>query len=278
MPAKYGDLGKAASDLFSKNYEHGKYSLEVKSKSDGFEFTTKGHQNNATGAISASHESKINLGKLGTLKETFTPGKSAVAMDLENSKVLANAKINALFNVSLDGCPIPNFEKVKLNYNVAQANICLDSNLKSGLNFDAVLDIPKVPVNVGVKASLDLSSMALRSKELAIAKKCGSVDYVFKTSLNSDAAVSLHNVINSDLAVATSITHNSNGTSVGIAAAQKGSCNSVNQFKIDNSGRFGISHITPLRIGAKLTLSGEFDAFNLNSGSHKLGAGLKFDF
>ena len=100
-PPKYADLSKAADDLFKKNYEHGKYALEVKSKANCFEFTTKGHQDNVSGALSASHETTMALCKIGKLKETFTPGSSVMAMDLENKSLLKDVKMNFLFNMNL---------------------------------------------------------------------------------------------------------------------------------------------------------------------------------
>merc|ERR1711881_37116 len=93
-PTKYGDLAKSANDLFDKNYEHGKYSLEVKSKANNFEFTSKGHQNNLDGSIKSSHETTMQLCKLGKLKETFTPGSDKIDFDLENKSLVKDVKLN----------------------------------------------------------------------------------------------------------------------------------------------------------------------------------------
>jgi len=58
----------------------------------------------------------------------------------------------------------------------------------------------------------------------------------------------------------------------------KAGCGASNQFKINNNGICAFSHITPTTLyGAKLTSGIEFNAFNLGSGSHKFGMGLKFD-
>lgn len=100
-PTKYGDLGKAAKDLFDKNYEHGKYSLEVKSKAAGCEFTTKGHQDNTNGNMKSSHETSLPLCKIGKLKETFTPGSDKLELDLENKSLVKDVKFNFLFNLGL---------------------------------------------------------------------------------------------------------------------------------------------------------------------------------
>lgn len=276
-PTKYGDLGKAAKDLFDKNYEHGKYSLEVKSKAGCMEFTTKGHQDNVTGNIKSSHESTFSLCKIGKLKETFTPGNSVVEMDLENKSLVKDVKLNFLFNMGLSGCPIPDPKKLKINYTHEKLNLNLASNFGSNLDIDAVAVIPKLPCDLGFKASLDLNGPSLKSKELAMHSTAGSLVSVLKTTLNNDLVWSGHNKINDNLSLATSVAHGKGSTNLALAAAIKGSCGSSNQIKIGDNGRFAVSHISPLQCGAKLTVSGEFDAFNMGSGSHKIGAGLKFD-
>jgi len=276
-PTKYGDLGKAAKDLFDKNYEHGKYSLEVKSKAGCMEFTTKGHQDNVSGAIKSSHESTFQLCKLGKLKETFTPGSDKVELDLENKSLVKDVKFNFLFNMGLSGCPIPDPKKLKINYTHDSLNLNLASNFGSKLDLDAVAIIPKLPFDLGLKAAIDLNAMNVDSKEIAMATSTGSLTSVAKSTLNNDLCWTGYNKINDNLALATSISHQKSATNLAIAAAIKGACGSSNQVKIADNGRFAVSHISPLQCGAKLTVSGEFDAFNLGSGNHKIGAGLKFD-
>lgn len=278
MPVQYKDLGKGVKDLFEKNYEHGKYSLEVKSKAEGYEFTTKGNQNNLSSAVTSSLECKQKLCKLGTLKSTFKPGSSSVAFDLENASAVKDAKFNFLFNLGLSGCPCPTPEALKVNYKCPNVNLDVESNLGNALKLAAVADIPKLPFNFGFNGSVDLGKMSLDKKELALHVNQGSLDYVCKTTLNNDMNCSILNKISSDLTLGTSITHNSKGTSLALAGAAAGGCGSSNQFRIANNGVLALSHITPTNFyGSKFTVSGEFDAFNLGSGSHKLGWGLKFD-
>jgi len=199
MPVQYKDLGKATKDLFEKNYEHGKYSLEVKSKGSGHEFTSKGHQDHATGDLSSSHEHKFKACKLGDLKCTFKPGSDKVSFDLENKSAVKDAKFNLLFNMGLGGCPVPNVESLKVNFSNPNINADLESNLGNRLKFAAVVDAAKLPFNIGFNGSFDLGKTALTSKEIAIHMNKGSLDYVFKTGLNNDISIALHNTINSDL-------------------------------------------------------------------------------
>lgn len=279
MPGQYKDLGKAANDLFNKNYEHGKYALEVKSKADcGFEFTTKGHQDNVSGSLSSSFENKMKLCKLGTLKTTVKPGNDKLSFDLENSKAVKDAKFNLLFNMGMTGCPMPNVEALKVNYSCPNVNADLESNFGNSVKLSAVADIPKLPCLVGFNGAFDLGKTALTKKEVALSFNQGSVNCVWKSTLNSDMDCSIYNKISSSLALATSLKHNSNGTSIAMAGASAGACGSSNQFKVCNKGKMALSHITPTNIyGGKFTVSAEFDAFNLGSGNHKLGWGMKFD-
>lgn len=276
MPAKYGDLEKKANDLFNKGYEQGKYKVEVTSKSDGFEFTTKGHQD-ASGKISASHEMKHPcLLKTGSImKTTFTPGKNALDIEAENSKLVKGLKLTAVGSFPIEGCPIPAFNKIKGAWSNDKLNVNFDSNLSSSVNIDAVFGAPVG--NFGVKLGLNAKSLELANREIAFNMNKGSIDYTFRTALNKDYNVVFHNQVNDNTAIAVSSTYNSKGMSLALASKVKGACGSSNQFKIANNGVFALSHITPLRNGAELTISGEFNATNLQAGGHKLGAGLKFN-
>merc|ERR1712018_400110 len=257
MPVQYKDLGKKANDLFNKNYEHGKYSIEVKSSGDGHEFTTKGHQDNATGKLSSSHEHKMKLCKLGTLKATCSPGNDKVAFDLESKRIMKDTKLNF-------ACP--------------KVNLDLESNLGNNLTLATVVEHEKLPLTLGFNGAFDLGKTALTKKEVAFALKKGSIDCVTKTTFNNDMNCLISNNIRDGLVLATHINHKDSVTSIAMAASVAAGCGAINQFKAANNGRFAVSHITPTQIyGSKLTVGGEFDAFNLASGSHKVGLGLKFD-
>jgi len=278
MPVQYKDLGKKANDLFNKNYEHGKYSIEVKSSGDGHEFTTKGHQDNATGKLSSSHEHKLKLCKLGTLKSTCKPDMTSVAFDLENKSFVKDTKFNLLFNMGLSGCPVPDVKALKVNYACPNVNLDLESNLGNSLALAAVVQHEKLPMTFGFNGAFDLGKTALTKKELALAIDQGSINCVTKTTFNNDMSCLVSNNVKQGLVLATAINHKASATSIAMAASIAAGCGATNQIKASNNGRVAISHITPTQIyGSKMTFGGEFDAFNLGSGSHKFGLGLKFD-
>merc|ERR1719220_2649157 len=117
-------------------------------------------------------------------------------MDLENKSLLKDVKMNFLFNMNLGGCPMPEPKKLKVNYTNDNLNLNLASNFGNALDLDLVAVVPKVPFNLGVKAALDLGTMGLKSHDVACA---------------------LHNKINSDLSLATSMTVNKSATQLAVA-------------------------------------------------------------
>lgn len=282
MPAKYGDIGKKANDLFDKNYELGKYKCEFVTKAGGIEHTTKGHLDNAKNTISSSMESKMKLCKLGELKMTFTPGKNDVACELANSHpALKGGKVTACFNASVTGCPITgsSFSKVKAAWSNDKVNINADSNFGDSVNFDASAALcDKFGLTFGLKSTFNYKNMSIPNKEIKLNVCQGSMDYTMTTKCNNDWNASIHNQINSKFSLATAIKMGSCGNSIAIAGKKAGCCGATNLFKLDNTGKLALSHVTPTSIGADLTMSAEFDACNLNSGSHKVGAGMKFTF
>ena len=73
-PQKFDDLGKAASDLFSKNFHSGNYKAEFNTKSsEGIDITVKGNQN-AAGNLSSSVEGKFKLDCGAEVKKTWNAG------------------------------------------------------------------------------------------------------------------------------------------------------------------------------------------------------------
>lgn len=273
MPAKYADLGKKANDLFGKGYEHGKYKLEVETAAGGMNINTKGHL--AGDSVSSSHEVKFtDCPCKGQWKTTWSPGSDKFSAEYENGKLVKGAKFTGCFSVPLNASlgAIPEFNQLKTNWSNDKMNVNFNTNLNS-FNLDAVVALKQA--TIGAKLGLD-KGFALTSQEVALNVQRGTVDFTMKSALNNDLNCVFHNQVNATTQLAISNTYSSKGSSMGLAAKLAGACGSSNQFKIANNGRFAISHITNLKCGGELTVSGEFDATNLNSGSHKIGAGLKF--
>lgn len=282
MPTKYADLGKKADDLINKNYEQGKYKVEVVAKTNKVEHTTKGHQSTSDGKITVSHEAKMQLCKLGELKTTFTPGADALACELANShKALKGAKVTACFNMGMTGCPFTSssLNKLKVAYGNDRVNFNADTTLGNTVNFDASINaLPDQGIVFGIKSGINYKDFGITSKEFKVNIVQGSLDYTMTTALDNNYKCLFHNQINDKLSLATMISMGASGNGIEIAGKSAGCCGSTNQFKLNNNGRLALSHITPTSIGATLTMSAEFDATNFASGAHKVGAGVKFNF
>merc|ERR1712127_822616 len=94
---------------------------------------------------------------------------------------------------------------------------------------------------------------------------------------NNSFNVSLFSQVNDDVKLASTISHSKdNDFKFNLAGAINGINGVSHQFKVDQAGTVAVSHITPTNFGPKLTVSGEFNALNVENGG-KVGAGLKFD-
>lgn len=295
MPVQYKDLAKPANDLFNKNYEHGNYALEINHKAVNFDFKTKSNFKN--GAVTASHEQVMDRGNCGKHKGVFKSGSATVAYDsefkfLENK----NLKINLLSDFAMGPALNVNFLKefaapkeLKFNFSNDKVNLDLSTGFKNYkiLNGALVLgEIPKVPdFTLGAKFALDFAHnfagknpCPFKNVELAVNKTMGptNVNLAFRPNNNS-FDLSLFSQLNDDVKLASIISHSKdNDFGFNLAGAIKGVNGTFHQFKVDQAGTVAVSHVTPTNFGPKLTVSGEFNALNVENGG-KVGAGLKFD-
>jgi len=269
MPVKYSDLSKKGDDLFSKGFEHAHYKVEFGSKSDGFEFTTKGALKGD--AIASSLEVKNKICPQLSIKKTMDPSKSAADVEIEYNNV---AKVTACTSWPITGCPIPSLNKVKLAWSNDKINFNAATDAKSSLNADAVFSHGSTNLGASVGLGFDGS---LKSKELKANWACGKINATLKSTLNNDFAAVFHNQVDDKLQLATSICYTGTGTSLAIAGKKAGHCGTSNAFVLRNNGQLALSHTTPFHSCSKLTVSTLLNATNLSSGDHKVGACLKFD-
>ena len=109
------------------------YKLEFASKSDGFEFTTKGALKGDS--IASSFEAKQKMCHGFSIKKTLDPSKAVADVEIEYNNV---AKITACTSWPITGCPIPALNKIKLAWSNDKVNLNMDTDAKSALNADAV--------------------------------------------------------------------------------------------------------------------------------------------
>lgn len=275
-PPKFDDLGKSASDLFKKGFEHGNVKLEVKSSSGtGVNFTTKGTHNLAKSSISGSMEGEFkNIFEGIDIKKTINTHGGT---DIEISKMINNVGkatiTGSLNNDQISGLTLGKF---KQNYTRNNLNLNFNSTLTATpvLNLDAVYAHNNI--NAGFAVSFDSSKNNIKSNNLGLSFKQNNIEATFKSSLKNDLNALILNKISPSRALAAQINYDGN-VSMSLALKDTGCKHGTAQAKINDKGILGFSYITKFDSGLEGTFSSNLDCKNLQSGGHTLGAGFKFN-
>jgi len=273
-PPKFDDLGKAGNDLFDKNYDFGKVKFELKNKNDGMDLVVKGDQNVASSAIKGSVESNFKCGFSGfDVKKTWHTTNS-LDMEFSKSKLAAGlGKTTLTAAFSPDGGFVPG--KFKQNISKDNLNLNINSTMAAApkIGLDAVFAHKNF--NLGFSTGYCVKKSACTGKNVAFAMQQGNINAVLKSTCNSDAALTVFNKLNDKAVMAVSANYSADATSMGVAYKTT-ACEGVTaQYKLMNSGRFGLSYASKLA-ACDLTVSADVDLMNLQSGGHKFGSAFKF--
>jgi len=279
-PPKYGDLGKAARDLFSKGFNYGFNKLEVKSKTDnGVKFTTKGNHNSDTGRLSGELETEYKWKDYGlTFKESWTTENVLNTEVTIEDQLLDGLKL--AFDTSFAPQTGKKSGKVKTGYKNDYVNLNCDVDFDfSGPTIQGAGVLGYNGYLAGYQMSYDTSKNTLSKSNFAIGYEAG--DFTLHTNVNNatEFAGSVHQKVNRDLETGVNLswTAGSNVTRFGVAGKYKLDKDASVSFKVNNSGQVGCGYSQNLRDGVKLTLSSMVEAKNISAGGHKLGMGLEFD-
>jgi len=271
-PQKFDDLGKKASDLFSKNFHAGNYKAEFTTKStEGIDITVKGSQN-AAGSLSSSVEGKFKTPCGGEMKKTWNAGAKNIDLEYTKSCSKYGAKVTATGSFAPDGGIA--LGKAKLNW----TNDILNVNLNSGLSLAPKVDFNAVygkgDYAAGFACGFDVKSSALVSKNLAVNVNKGSVNATFKSTLNGDLTVLVNNAASCGN-YAVQAKYASSAMNLAIA----GDCNAAGfatNWKLDQNGVLDVSRTTKLNSAVSATFSTQMNLTNLQGAGHKIGAQFKF--
>jgi len=271
-PPKFDDLGKSANDLFEKNYDFGKVKFELKNKNNGMDLIVKADHNNASSAIKGSVESNFNAAGFDCKKTWHTTN----SMDLEFAKSglaanLGKTTLTAAF--SPDGGIVPG--KFKQNISKDNFNVNVNSTLSAApkIGMDGVFAVKNF--HVGFSTGYDVKKSACSGNKVALAMTQGNINAVLKSTCNNDAHFTVFNKVNSDAVMAVCAKYSADGTGMGVAYKST-ACEGVTaQYKICNSGKFGVSYASKLA-ACDLTVAAEVDLLNLQGGGHKIGSAFKF--
>jgi len=283
IPASYGDLGKAANDLFKKGYGYGVIKCDVKSTSgSGLEFNIAGTKD----------ANKID----GSLETKFKCSESGVSI---TKKLTTDANLNLEIGVDspVEGAKVtlctafaPNTGKingaVKTSYKRDHFNGTLDSDLNlSGPLIQGSAVFGYEGLSFGHQFAFDSSKSALTKNNVALGYATADIQSVITCNgippVGNDQTNfggSLFQKVNADLSLGVQLgwTKGDSSASFGVATKYQIDGDSSCVAKVNNSGHIGCGYSHQLKPGVKLTLSSLIDSKNFADGGHKVGLGLEF--
>jgi voltage-dependent anion channel protein 2 len=279
-PPQYGDLGKAAKDLFNKGYNYGTVKLDVKTTTqNGINFNLTGEHNTdiqkSLGTLEAKYGCKTHgmtfVEKWNTdniLKSELTFEDNLVKglkLALDTSYAPASGKKSGVLKTAYK------HEKFLLNTDI-------DLDLSSPVLHNS-LTIGHQGWLFGLQTSFDTAKSQLTRNNFAVGYQAN--DFTLHTNVNDGTEVggSIYQRVNADLNMGVSMSWSSvnNATRFALASKYTLDKHAQVQAKVNNLSQVGLSYSQDLRDGVKLVLSTLIDGKNINGGGHKLGLGLELN-
>jgi len=279
-PPKYGDLGKAAKDLFNKGYNYGLVKLDVKTTTDNkIDFNVVGEHNSdiqkSLGTLEAKYKSPLYGLEFTEKWNTDNVLKAEVSVEdqlikglklgLDTSYVPAGGKKSAVI-------------KTAYKHENVQLNTDIDFDV-AGPIINSSLVIGHLGWLGGVQAVFDSAKSKFTENNWAIGYQ-GS-DFTLHTNCNggSEVGASLYQRVNAQLEMGVSLSWSAENNATRFALASKYAIDKDASFqaKVNNQSQIGLSYSQNLRNGVKLIASALVDGKNINAGTHKLGLGLEIN-
>ncbi|VDK52161.1 unnamed protein product [Anisakis simplex] len=245
-PPAFVDLGKAAKDLFTKEYNHGFLKVESTTHADqngAIEFKTGGVHTIASGRVAGNVDVKYKLPSYGfTLTEKWNT-ENMLGTVIEVKDQFAKG-----LKVTFDSCFAPQLgkrtSKVKGEWSGDRVKVNCDLGLDAGvlLNMSGVTEFRTWLI--GVQTCFDTTTSKLRNTNVAFGKI--GPDYV------------IHSFVN-------------NGQEFGASLYHRAA-----PAKVDNQAKVAFASTHHLSDKLKLILSTQFAMDRLNEGGHKFGFGLVY--
>lgn len=277
-PGKFSDLGKAASDLLSKDFGVGKNTVELKTKApDAVTFTTNGtHKTGGAADASVQAECKPMAG-LTVKGKIDTAGVTSTTFESENA-VVGGLKL------TLAGATPP-LDKAGLLASVAcGAEYSTDvlhalasyDYLKGGASCSAVTCLG--PCKGGVSLAYDVNKGALKGYGAALSY--GSAGYTLTGACAGDPKAGLsynctyHHAVSPDMQVAAQVGVGTDGkTSIAAVGSWVLDAEATAKAKVDSCGMLGLSYKRKLSKATTVTFAGCFD-LSLDGSKTKTGIAL----
>lgn len=283
-PPAFSDIGKDASDLFTKGYNYGEYRVEAKTKSEsGVKFTATGSSSHDTKNFVGSLESKYKCKDYGLLfTNTWNTDNT-----LESEVTFKNKKFVKGLTLALNTQFTPQTGKksgqvkTEFKHDHVHANLDVDFNLARPTILGAAVVGHKGWL-AGAQVTLDTSktASALVSEHnlaLGYSKDDISVHWALKDC--SQWSGSLFQKVSKKVKAGFQMewTRGSNETKFALAAKYSPDKETTLMAKLNNATQIGLCFQHELHDGVTLALSTHIEAKNFNQGGHKFGIGLEFD-
>jgi hypothetical protein len=279
-PPKFADLGKAARDLFSKNFHFGVVNVEASTTaSNGAKFTTKGKHTTATGGVGAGLECEMKLPYGLEYKESWTTDNVIHSTLTSDGKIADGVKVEGDFNFAPDSGKMGG--ALKTAYSACDyLNATADVDCSGQVHMSSVLgNIPYLDGwVVGCQASYDTANAKLVSQNIGFEYR--EADYVIHSGVyDSNKYVgSIHHQISDKLTAGAILNWTTGPSSSSITFCGKYALDGTTfvKAKLDDSLCLGVSYVQNLRDGVEVTLSGLVNG-GKSEGGHKIGLSLNFD-
>jgi len=281
----FKDIGKACSDLLSKDFKVDETTIEVKSNaSNGTAFTSKTTKSAANNSVSGSLVGKKKFGNAQTEATVKTDG--ALALQVEMAELAAGLKL------TLD-CETPKAGKPgALAVAKCTADYCSEMlTSKCFFVYYAAADKPDLctafstayqAFTLGCAADFSVAKRTLAKMGAACEYVADDFSLMFKytdTLGKTDAKVYscsyFHNV-SKDMQVGTEMVKDmsKNEVAMSLGCAYKLDKDTTVKAKVDTEGKLSTSYKQKISAITTMILSSKVDTVNLSDNNHKFGLAL----
>jgi voltage-dependent anion channel protein 2 len=271
---KFGDLSKAANDLFKDDFCAGDVKLTVKSKTaNGVNLKVEGSKSTSSNAVSAEFESKYTTAAGITLKEVWTSANKVTTDVSMKNKLMKNHGASLAVSFS----PTDGYQSFKLKSDYSTGKCCSD----------IVYDGRALTVNSVVSANAFLfgasavinpsKSMSPASYSLAGGYRCGDINVNTLTKNGSDVEASVYHTPCSKVAAGAQINYSNKNSNTAFGLVGQYACDkdTTVKAKINTDMVLNMALKQAINKCVTLTLSAQVNAANLNSDKNKLGVEIE---
>jgi len=280
IPPTFCDLGKAAKDLFDKNFHYGFIKAEHKSKTPNGMDITVGGSHNDSGKISGNLEVKYKVPDYGlTFTEKWTTANVVNAELAIEDKLIEGMKQS--FVASFEPNTGRKTAQIKNGYKREHLHLNANLDFTSAMpNITACMVTGYKGYLGGIHLGFDPAKQQLSKINYAMGYQAS--DFQFHGAVNDAGENYVAHVYQrlsdrTETGVMLSWVQSTKSTQFGVGVKHALDKSSFVKAKVNNSGIFGLAYSFKAHDGVTLTLSGMVDGKNINSGGHKLGLALDFE-